>query len=262
MHRLPELVAPLPQKLREVIMRVLILLFLCAVGFVSTGSDIKDFYETPTVKKLGIKKPPKNRLKTELSRPASEQELAAFLNKQASRHADQVSKVLDLKPILTPKSLSELVSKLNEIATSLGWKRLANSNIRHVFHADVKKHRDEIYYGLCSVENKLNELEYESKQTVTIKVDTTTVKYDFRTNFHIINCPKCQAAGRVPVMTDEMFKQMEKIHKGFSPSLSKKQRNDNRRMRIFLNEHSPDDNTFYDKNGNAYDIGSCPDLDL
>ena len=244
-------------------MRYLLLLFLFyGISSICLAVSPVDFYDSSAVKKLGIKRPPKNRLKTDLSRPASEQELAAFLNKQASRHADQVSKVLDLKPILTPKSLSELVSELNEIATSLGWKRLANSNIRHVFHADVKKHKNEIYYGLCSVENKLNELEYEAKQTVTIKVDTTTVKYDFRTNFHIINCPKCQAAGRVPVMTDEMFKQMEKIQKGFSPSLSKKQRNDNRRMRIFLNEHSPDDNTFYDKNGNAYDIGPCPNFDL
>ena len=252
-------------------MRVLILLFLCAVGFVSTGSDIKDFYETPTVKKLGIKKPPKNRLKTDLSRPASEQELAAFLNTQASEHRDLSSRTVGLMRYIKPKFLAECINELNKVAGSVAWKRLANSNISYVFHADVKKYRDEICRLLSSVNNKLINLEYEaneksnrlllssSQNVLTQRKDSVG---DFRSNFHILNCPKCQAAGRVPVMTDEMFKQMEKIHKGFSPSLSKKQRNDNRRMRIFLNEHFPDDNTFYDKNGNAYDIGPCPNFDL
>lgn len=252
-------------------MRVLILLFLCAVGFVSTGSDIKDFYETPTVKKLGIKKPPKNRLKTDLSRPASEQELAAFLNTQASEHRDLSSRTVGLVRYIKPKFLAECINELNKVAGSVAWKRLANSNISHVFHADVKKYRDEICRGLSSVNNKLINLEYEANEksnrlllssSQNVRTQRKDSVGDFRSNFHILNCPKCQAAGRVPVMTDEMFKQMEKIQKGFSPSLSKKQRNDNRRMRIFLNEHFPDDNTFYDKNGNAYDIGSCPDFDF
>lgn len=252
-------------------MKFLTLIFLCVVGFVSTGSDIKDFYDSPPVKKLGIKRPPKNRLKTELSRPASEQELAAFLNKQASEHRDLSSRIVGLVRYIKPKFLDECINELNKIASSTAWKRLANSNISHVFHADVKKYKDEIHYGLSSVNSKLNDLEYEANEKSnrlllssfqSVRTRRNDCGNDFRTNFHIINCPKCQAAGRVPVMTDEMLKQMEKIQKGFSPSLSKKQRNDNRRMRIFLNEHCPDDNTFYDKNGNAYDIGPCPNFDL
>lgn len=255
-------------------MRVLIFLFLCAVGFVSTGSDIKDFYETPTVKKLGIKKPPKNRLKTDLSRPASEQELAAFLNTQASEHRDLSSRTVGLVRYIKPKFLAECINELNKVAGSVAWKRLANSNISYVFHADVKKYKDEIYFGLNSINSKLNELEFEaneklnrrlvrsgSKEYVSIE-KSTSVQHDFRTSFHILNCTKCQDAGRVAVMSEEVLDHMKKIHKGLPSSLSKKQMNDNRKLQRFLNEHFPDHETIYDRNGNAFDIGPCPDFDL
>lgn len=185
-------------------MRVLILLFLCAVGFVSTGSDIKDFYETPTVKKLGIKKPPKNRLKTDLSRPASEQELAAFLNTQASEHRDLSSRTVGLVRYIKPKFLAECINELNKVAGSVAWKRLANSNISYVFHADVKKYRDEIYYGLSSVNSKLSDLEYKInvvKSDTTLSLSNSDDENDLgvmNCNLHIMNCPKCQAAGRTP----------------------------------------------------------------
>lgn len=255
-------------------MRTLTLLFLCAVGFVSTGSDIKDFYETPAVKKLGIKKPPKNRLKTDLSRPASEQELAAFLNTQASEHRDLSSRTVGLVRYIKPKFLAECINELNKVAGSVAWKRLANSNISYVFHADVKKYKDEIYFGLNSINSKLNELEFEaneklnrrlvrsaSKEYVPIE-KSTSVQYDFRTSFHILNCTKCQDAGRVAVMSEEVLDHMKKIHKGIPSSLSKKQRNDNRKLQRFLNEHFPHHNTICDGNGNAFDIGPCPDFDL
>ena len=104
MYTVSKLVALLPQKLldREMIVYVkignlmktiLILLFSCATlaHLSATPTDDKDFYQSPVVKKMGIKAPPRNRLKTDLSRPASEQELAKFLNDQSVKHKEHVN---------------------------------------------------------------------------------------------------------------------------------------------------------------------------
>ena len=254
----------------------LTLVFSCAAlaRLSATPTEDKDFYQSPVVKKMGIKAPPRNRLKADLSRPASEQELAKFLNEESLKHQKHVNRIISLISCIKPEFLAPCIMQLNKVATSAAWKKLATSNTRHVFHADVKKYKDEIYFGLNSINSKLNELEFEaneklnrrlvrsgSKEYVSIE-KSTSVQYDFRTSFHILNCTKCQDAGRVAVMSEEVLDHMKKIHKGMPSSLSKKQRNDNRKLQRFLNEHFPDHNTICDGNGNAFDIGPCPDFDL
>ena len=184
----------------------------------------------------------------------------------------RVNKIISLVSYIKPEFLAPCIVQLNKVATSAAWRNLATSNTRYVFHADVKKYKDEIYFGLNSVNSKLNELEFEANEKLNRRLvpstsndsvqKSTSVQYDLKTNFHILNCPKCQAAGRVAVMSDELLDYMKKIQKGFPSPLSKKQRNHSRDLRKILNEHSLDDNTLYDVNGNAFDIGSCPSLDL
>lgn len=114
-------------------------------------------YKSPAVKKLGIKPPPRNRLKSDSFVSGNERDRAKFLNKQDSRHREIVSRLVNLSQYYSVKSL---VSDLNRVSTSFAWKRLANSNTNPLFAGEEKRFRDEISYGLSSVDGSLRNLEY------------------------------------------------------------------------------------------------------
>ena len=129
-------------------------------GYVSSSAN---FYELPAVKKLGIKPPPRNRLRQDSIVPLQERQRAQFLDKQATRHRELTSRIVYISNISAYKhSIPSLVSDLNRISSSQAWKRIANSNITPLFAGDDIRFRDEISGGLSSVGSLLSDLEYRA----------------------------------------------------------------------------------------------------
>ena len=122
-------------------------------------------YELPAVKELGIKPPPRNRLKSDSFGSAQERDRAQFLNKQNLRHREITFRLVNFSQhyprySTSRVSIQKLVSDLNRVVTSSAWKRMANSNTRPLFAGEDKRFRDEISGGLSSVDGSLGNLEY------------------------------------------------------------------------------------------------------
>lgn len=134
--------------------------------FIASISDItNNIYELPLVKKLGIKQPPRNRLKCDSFGSVQERDRANFLNKQQSFHREITSRIVNLyhryhRYPTVLASIQRFVSDLNRVSTSSAWKRFANSNTRPLFAGEDKCFRDEISGGLSSVSGSLSNLEY------------------------------------------------------------------------------------------------------
>lgn len=128
-------------------------------NYVSASAN---FYEIPAVKKLGIKPPPRNRLKQDPYVPAQEQQRAKFLDKQALRHRELTSRLVNFSKSFSCASISSLVSDLNRVASSHAWKRMANSNTNPLLAGEENRFRDEISGGLSSVDSSLDDLEYRA----------------------------------------------------------------------------------------------------
>ena len=119
-------------------------------------------YELPAVKKLGIKPPPRNRLKQDPYVPAQEQQRAKFLNEQASYHRKLTLRLVNFSRAFPRVSISSLVSDLNRISSSSAWKRMANSNLSPLFAGEEDRFRNSISCGLSSVDSSLSDLVYRA----------------------------------------------------------------------------------------------------